>query len=912
MNRLLRSCSRLRWWLLVPGLLNGIGAETEAAEGKSETVAIRSVEVGIGGWIKVGKWAPLVVSLETSGPADVQLRITTRDPAGYSASYVSPRRQLSQPGRHLLKGRFQPGGLGGEILVQVDQGKRQGDERTIRISQAPDQPARWRMQDVTADHVVIPVRRGQRLVFFQDDRFAPHGLRFTDPRRIQRIRSPSGSDVVLKEISSASSTDPSRLGHERKILAEFEVVETPRTPLFFFDSEASSVLTGQIVAGGAESGEDTSLTEATIEIAVEGSPVSLPQSRRLWATWGRPAGFGTTPPERTGSGRTLSAQLPVVAAFSEFSDLSDSTSGLDAVDGIVIASGRDDVRKHPRHDTSVMVPVPYGVDEVQSQVLCNWVAQGGHLFVSVGRDREAWTRSPLAKWVPIRMTKTRQLSDSDLRGLETYSNRSVRIPFLGRVPGSVLTPSDGRTFGTALSGPLLAESVYGMGRVTVLAVDLDHPPLSDWNALPALIERVLVEETSESAKGGGTGSGALVHSGISDLKTQLHAIQDDFPRVRRLAIWQVMVLLVGFLVLVGPLDYLLVHKVFKQPRLTWVTLPITIALVIGIATWASGATNRRDLLVNQLDVLDIDTVTARSAVHTWATVYSADSQRYDVQLQPAEWVREGEVLESQIGWSGIPETSFGGMYRDNQSVALETGYQIEEQDSRKRPVTPRIKGLPIAIWSTRTVSASWQAKAPSLVKSSLSSTGVGQLSGQIEHHLPGEIDDWLLAYENRVFRAERNKRLAQLRPGVPLSTRSSQVRARALKEFLTGTSARRVARKGGGYGTDVRTSQVRYDALNRDPADLLQMLTFHRAAGGRLYTGLENHALDRLDLSSLLPLDRAVLLGRLITRQTPGARIAINGRPVKDDQLQVIAFVRIVLPVKRKARIRRRILDPSE
>lgn len=902
-NRLPRSCCRQRWWLLVLGLLIGVcpGAETTAAE--PVEVKIRTVQLGIGGWIKVGKWAPVVVAIETSGPTDVELTITARDPAGYAASYISPRRRVTQAGRYLLNGRFQPGGLGGEVVVRVDGEGTPGDRRTVRVGQAPQWPTRWRVGDVTAAHVTIPVRRGQRLVFFHDDRNAPHELRFADAGRVQRIKTSGGSGIVLKELSRTDSRDPVRPGQDRKVLAEFEVVETPKTPLVFFDSEAPSVLTGQLVGIEAEPGQQ----EARIEISLEGGPVSLPQSRRLWATWGHPSGLGITVPERTGTGRSLSTQAPLVAAFSNFSDLPDSTTGLDAVDGIVIASGASsgDVA-----DDSVNSSIPYACDEAQSEVLRNWVARGGHLFVSVGRDREAWTRSALAKWVPVKLTGTRQLSDSDLRGLETYANRSIRIPFVGRVPGSMLETPDGRTFGTALSGPLLAETVYGLGRVTVLAVDLDRPPLSRWKALPALVDRILITELSGPNEGVG-GSGALIHSGISDLKTQLHAIQDDFPRVRRLAIWQVMALLVGFLVLVGPLDYLLVHKLLKRPRLTWLTLPSVIALVIGVSTWASGATNRRDLLINQLDVLDLDTVTAQITAHTWATIYSADSQRFDLQLQPAQWSREGEVFESWIGWSGIPETSFGGMYRDSQSVAVEAEYRIEEQGSQQISPTLGIKGLPVAIWSTRTVSSSWQARAPSLVESSLTSTGVGQLSGQIEHHLPGEINDWLLAYENRVFRAG-NKRIEKLRPGVPLRTRSKQVRARALKEFLTGTTARRVARKGGGYGSDVRTSQVRYDALNRDPADLLQMLTFHRAAGGRLYTGLENHALGQLDLSPLLPLDRAVLLGRLVTRQATGAQIAVNGREVPDDQLQDVTFVRIVLPVKRKARIRRRILNPSE
>ena len=55
---------------------------------------------------------------------------------------------------------------------------------------------------------------------------------------------------------------------------------------------------------------------------------------------------------------------------------------------------------------------------------------------------------------------------------------------------------------------------------------------------------------------------------------------------------------------------------------------------------------------------------------------------------------------------------------------------------------------------------------------------------------------------------------------------------------------------------------LRWDAEDRDIDRILEVAGFHAAAGGSSYTGSEAGRLGRLDLSPLLVLDRAVLVGR--------------------------------------------------
>ncbi len=97
------------------------------------------------------------------------------------------------------------------------------------------------------------------------------------------------------------------------------------------------------------------------------------------------------------------------------------------------------------------------------------------------------------------------------------------------------------------------------------------------------------------------------------MATQLDATQDEFPSVTRVTTWPVMGLLVAFLLVIGPFDYLLVHKLFKRPELTWVTFPLfVVAAAVSAVLWGTWAKGDR-LLSNQLDIVDIDTASGDNA-----------------------------------------------------------------------------------------------------------------------------------------------------------------------------------------------------------------------------------------------------------------------------------------------------------
>src|SRR5580704_18674207 len=128
-------------------------------------------------------------------------------------------------------------------------------------------------------------------------------------------------------------------------------------------------------------------------------------------------------------------------------------------------------------------------------------------------------------------------------------------------------------------------------------------------------------------------SNRLTQTGITELGTQLDASLDEFPGVSRFTIWHVMGLLAALVLVVGPLDFLLVHKVLRRPELTWVTFPLIALAAAGCTLYWTSEAKGKQVLVNQLDVLDVDAGSGLVRNHSYSLIYSPDNRRYNVTAE---------------------------------------------------------------------------------------------------------------------------------------------------------------------------------------------------------------------------------------------------------------------------------------
>ncbi|MAG92826.1 MAG: hypothetical protein CMJ48_03655, partial [Planctomycetaceae bacterium] len=573
-------------------------------------------------------------------------------------------------------------------------------------------------------------------------------------------------------------------------------------------------------------------------------------------------------------------------ALERSGDLPASPSALQAVDVIVFAD-------------------QFELTDDQNNLVRAWVQDGGHLVIATGTAGESLGRSLLAKWLPFEVIGTMRLRD--LSALESFSGQLERIKtghvgktgkFQEFANATRIQADDAVELVPTLDGPLLSRAAYGFGRVTFLTLDLNAPPLAKWSFVEQFVLKLIDAPRAETAVTDRADRSQLTHTGITDLASQLAGSLEHFETVQRLTSWHVMGWLGLYVLLIGPLDYLLVHRLLKRPALTWVTFPTIVVVASLLAVVSAERVNGSQLMINRLEIVDVDARTDVLRSSDFSTIYSPQTRRYRLEVEPATsaWsardsaTREATPLATmEMQWFGIPETSYGGMYRGGGFELGRRPYYRMLEDGQG------IENLPIAVWSTRTIqSRSFMEPSP-LIESNLRSIG-NQLSGTFSHSLPVPISDWILAHGHQVFWSRSsNPERSKIPPHQVWDTASPNVRSRDLTGLLTRSVKSRVKREGGD------------DPLSLDAGQIVRMLTFHDAVGGRDYTGLTNAELARLDFTRFLTLNTAVLVGRI---DKPAGNLLLDGKPVQPTRHET--FIRILLPVDASGPVRTKLTPRPE
>ena len=75
----------------------------------------------------------------------------------------------------------------------------------------------------------------------------------------------------------------------------------------------------------------------------------------------------------------------------------------------------------------------------------------------------------------------------------------------------------------------------------------------------------------------------------------------------------VALLIVLYILLIGPVEYFFLKRVLGRLELTWITFPIIVLTVSLAAYFTAYALKGRDLKVNKIDVVDVDPAPAAAS-----------------------------------------------------------------------------------------------------------------------------------------------------------------------------------------------------------------------------------------------------------------------------------------------------------
>lgn len=606
----------------------------------------------------------------------------------------------------------------------------------------------------------------------------------------------------------------------------------------------------------------------TINLTSTSTVQALPQSAQLWMT--------------IGEHRLLA---PGAARWNR-----------DRVDSLHIIDGTDaaDIQWNAQLLDSIDVVLARQFAQItaaQSEALRDWVAAGGRLVLSIGEESAALRSSPLANWLP-----SLPEGDTDVANLQSLNDavaspNPLRFTRANRITAGRLTRTAGKPLVDSLTGALVLRSSFGAGTVTLLGISLDEDVLVNWDEksqadLLGFLADVRTPWQLAQSRSAGAASSVSNPSDISEMLTQILFSVDHFPTLRQLSHWHVLGWIFLFAVIVGPVDYLFVRFVLKNPSATWVTLPIWTALACGLAMSQTGALTRLPAMSRQLELVDLDASRGTVRAMSWRTFSQPERRRSQFEAKPAQqFLENGQPQQLELSWFGRPESGFRGIYRSGGIDEAQPAYQLAV--SRDALID-----YPLPTHSTSTLFAQWTGTATERkwATSRLKMMADNRLTGSFEHHLPGELTDWMLAFSSFVYeprgRSENGHALA-----AGSSFDVDQARSALLEGRLRGLRQVTDVESGKERGAFARDE---YNPQSREPLDVARMLTFYTAAGGQAYTHLSNDALEKQDLTRVLDLNHAVLFGRLRVPAT-----AITSPDRQDQNSETDVFVRVLLPVDR-------------
>jgi hypothetical protein len=201
----------------------------------------------------------------------------------------------------------------------------------------------------------------------------------------------------------------------------------------------------------------------------------------------------------------------------------------------------------------------------QVRALRDFVGFGGTLVLAGGGD---WRRTiaPLPPdLLPIRPTTTAELPLEPLATLAGVSPDGRTVP----AAAGNLAAGARRLLDGAGGAPLVAELPYGAGRVVELAYD----PSGDGNATTpysALGWSQAVGRSLEEVPGSTPMATSML--GPDPALTALLPAGDNAPLP---PLWLMLLVVLGYVAIVGPLGYLLVRRRWRRPSLFWASVPLS-------------------------------------------------------------------------------------------------------------------------------------------------------------------------------------------------------------------------------------------------------------------------------------------------------------------------------------------------
>lgn len=322
----------------------------------------------------------------------------------------------------------------------------------------------------------------------------------------------------------------------------------------------------------------------------------------------------------------------------------------------------------------------------QFLALETWVGRGGTLVLAGGPEYRRTFAGLPASLVPVNVESARE---ADLAPLGALVGRDLT----GKGPVSAGRAMRGQVLAQTADGtPLAVEDRMGAGKVLYLAADPGLTPLAGWAGQGDLFQRYATPEPIQSAQWGGP----------SPAQMMMNALQ-RIPGLGLPSMGLLSVLLLGYLALVGPVNYFVLKRIDKR-EWAWGTVPLLSVLFVGVV-YGTTVGRRTPLVSHLITVTQLSPGTGAATVSSYVGIYAPGTESLKVDLEGARMVRpmergggggEGALTarvvageKVRVEFPSLNSYSMKG-FSAEQDVALPGGLELTEASYKDGMLTARV------------------------------------------------------------------------------------------------------------------------------------------------------------------------------------------------------------------------------
>ena len=605
-----------------------------------------------------------------------------------------------------------------------------------------------------------------------------------------------------------------------------------------------------------------------------------------------PSALGTSSAEATETSNPAWFTQNVVAPITDLSRLPRQWLAYEGVDTVLLSTS----------DREAWGSLT--ADDPRIVALTHWVDFGGRLVLFSGRNSSdvIGAGGPLAGLVPGKFLQ--MVTIDDFKRLENYVDGNqplpggrqlqIGVPRMTEVRGDVELALGNREN----SLPLIVRARQGLGEVVFVGFDLDVNPIRDWKNRSSLVKQILAYDNdalSDEEKGN-------YYDSPTDLSATLSQGLDrelENSGIRTPPFLLIAGLVVLYILIIGPGDYLFVKYVLKRMEATWVTFPLIVVATCLAAYWYADYLKGDDLRINQIEIVDVDCETGLTRGTLWTHLFSPKADLYHLTLDARTLAGEPALPEeSAVAWLGRPGHGLGGMNAEQGMAIGSASYQWSADRST-------LLGVPVEVWSTKTFVSRWRTQrsaapastktpaATKTIESSLTRTHSKQIEGTLINRTGIDLEQCSLVYNGWAWA------LGELPAGdtatisPPSSLDSSTRPERLLTYFGLGDN------HSGSNDNDYNYYALQ-NRLSEVPLDrLAEMMMFHEALGGRRRLYQWNRSQHFIDLTHAFDRDTAMLVGQTTLPRSELKRLHPNGEPesMRGKKDFYLVIYRFLIPV---------------